>query len=71
MPLCQRDLVDKIIVARIPALNKENTVLVRLHKVEMSGIWVESKTFNHEMLEKYEGPGLDHHSRSLHSVQRN
>lgn len=33
----------KFIVARIPALDRENLVLVRLHKVEVAGIWIESK----------------------------
>ena len=54
--LSLREMVGTLIVARIPALDKENNVFVRLHKVEMSGIWVESKTFNQDMLEKYEIP---------------
>ena len=47
-------MIGKFIVARIPALDRENNVLVRLHRVEMAGIWVERKTFNQEMLEKYD-----------------
>ena len=54
--LSLREMIGTLIVARIPALDKENNVFVRLHKVEMSGIWVESKTFNQDMLEKYEIP---------------
>jgi hypothetical protein len=54
--LSLREMVGTLIVACIPALDKENNVFVRLHRVEMSGIWVESKTFNQEMLEKYEVP---------------
>lgn len=69
--LSLREMVGTLILARIPVLDKENNVFVRLHRVEMSGIWVESKTFNQEMLEKILGSGVDHHSRSLHSVQRN
>jgi hypothetical protein len=49
-----KELVGKCIVARIPALDKENSVFVRLHKVETTGIWIESKTFNQEMLDKLE-----------------
>jgi len=33
-----RHIIGKFIVARIPALDRENMVLVRLHKVEESGI---------------------------------
>jgi hypothetical protein len=51
-----REMVGTLIVARIPALDKENNVFVRLHRLEMGGIWVESKTFNQEMLAKYEIP---------------
>jgi hypothetical protein len=47
-------MLGKFIVARIPALDRENNVFVRLHRVEMAGIWIESKTFNQEMLEKYD-----------------
>jgi hypothetical protein len=54
--LSLREMVGTLIVARIPTLDKENNVFVRLHRVEMSGIWVESKTFNQDMLEKYEIP---------------
>lgn len=54
--LSLREMVGTLIVARIPVLDKENNVFVRLHRVEMSGIWVESKTFNQDMLEKYEIP---------------
>ena len=54
--LSLREMVGTLIVARIPTLDKENNVFVRLHRIEMSGIWVESKTFNQDMLEKYEIP---------------
>ena len=46
-----RDMLGKIIVARIPALDRENMVLVRLHTVEASGIWIESQKFNETMLQ--------------------
>ena len=49
-----REMVGTLIVARIPALDKENNVFVWLRRVEMGGIWIESKTFNEEMLEKYD-----------------
>ena len=46
-------MIGKFIVTRIPALERENMVLVRLHKVEESGIWVESQSFNETMLQKF------------------
>jgi len=48
-----RHMIGKFIVTRIPALDRENMVLVRLHKVEESGIWVESQSFNETMLQKF------------------
>jgi hypothetical protein len=48
-----RHMIGKFIVTRIPALERENMVLVRLHKVEESGIWVESQSFNETMLQKF------------------
>jgi len=54
--LSLREMVGTLIVARIPALDKDNNVFVRLHRVDMGGIWIESKTFNQEMLEKNEIP---------------
>ncbi len=42
-----------LIVARIPALDHDNMVLVRLRKVEACGIWVESQNFNETMLQKF------------------
>jgi hypothetical protein len=51
--LSLREMIGTLIVARIPVLDKENNVFLRLHRVEMGDIWVESKTFNREMLEKY------------------
>lgn len=54
--LSLREMVGTLIVARIPAIDKENNVFVRLHRVDMGGIWVESRTFNQDMLDKYEIP---------------
>ncbi len=46
------EMTGKMIVARIPALDHEDMVTVRLHKVNTSGIWVESQAFNEAMLER-------------------
>jgi len=50
------EMIGDLIVARIPVLDEDNKILVRLHKVEQSGIWVESHVFNESMLEEYEMP---------------
>jgi hypothetical protein len=50
------EMIGDLIVARIPVLDEENKIVVRLHKVEQSGIWVESHAFNESMLEEYDMP---------------
>ena len=45
-------MIGKMIVARIPALDQEDMVTARLHKVEANGIWVESQSFNEAILER-------------------
>jgi len=50
-----RYMIGKFIVTRIPALDRENMVLVRLHTVEASGIWIESQNFKETMLQN---PGI-------------
>jgi hypothetical protein len=52
-----KEMTGEFIIARIPALDKENMVVVRLHKLEKAGIWIESHPFNEAMLEKYCMPG--------------
>lgn len=50
--LCLREMIGTLIVARIPVLDQEEMVTVRLHKVEASGVWVESQDFNEAMLKR-------------------
>jgi hypothetical protein len=52
-----KEMIGEFIVARIPVLDKENMVVVRLHKLEKAGIWIESHPFNEAMLERYCMPG--------------
>ena len=49
-----KSMVGEIIMARIPALDKEEVVLVRLHMVEASGIWVESQDFTETVMSRCE-----------------
>lgn len=41
MPALQ-ELVGEVIIARIPAFNRENWVQAKLHGVEPTGIWIET-----------------------------
>ena len=47
-----KEMIGKMIVARIPALDQDDIVTVRLHKVEANGIWIESQEFNEAMLHR-------------------
>ena len=49
-----KSMVGEIIMARIPALDKEEMVLVTLHMVEASGIWVESQDFTETVMRRCE-----------------
>jgi hypothetical protein len=49
-----KEMIGELIVARIPVLNKDDMVFVLLHKVEASGIWVQSHSFNQDLLEKHD-----------------
>jgi hypothetical protein len=49
------EMIGDLIVVRIPVLDK-NKLVVRLHKVEQGGIWVESHDFNKSMLDEYDMP---------------
>jgi hypothetical protein len=47
-----KSMVGEIIMARIPALDKEEMVLVKLHMVEATGIWVESQDFTETVMRR-------------------
>lgn len=47
-----KSMVGEIIVARIPVLNPEEMALVKLHRVEANGIWIESQDFTDAMMKK-------------------
>jgi hypothetical protein len=49
-----KNMVGETIMARIRALDKEDMVLVKLHKVEASGIWVESQDFTETVMSRCE-----------------
>lgn len=47
-----KSMVGEIIMARIPALDKEDMVLVKLHKVETTGVWIESQDFTETVMSR-------------------
>jgi hypothetical protein len=47
-----KSMIGETIIARIPALDKEEMVLVTLHKVEATGIWIESQNFTETVMAK-------------------
>jgi hypothetical protein len=46
-------MVGEVIIVRIPLLDPERMLLVKLHGVEAHGIWIESQQFTNELMEKY------------------
>jgi hypothetical protein len=46
-------MVGEIIIARIPLLDADSTMLVKLHGVEINGIWIESQDFTNALMEKF------------------
>jgi hypothetical protein len=47
-----KSLVGEIIMARIPALDKEEIVLVKLHMVEATGVWIESQDYTETVMSR-------------------
>ena len=46
-------LIGEVIVARIPLLDPDGMMLVKLHGVEAHGIWIESQDFTNQLMEKF------------------
>lgn len=44
------EMRGRTIVAKIPALDENNMVLVKLHEVECCGVWVESQAFTDRIM---------------------
>jgi hypothetical protein len=47
-----KSMIGEMIVVRIPVLNAEDMILVRLHWVDANGIWIESQQFSEAMLKR-------------------
>lgn len=48
-----QSIVGEVIIARIPLLDAEGLMLVKLHAVEANGFWVESQDFTNQLMEKF------------------
>ncbi len=48
-----RSMVGEVIVARIPALDETDLVLVRLHAIDTHGLWVEHQAFTNRMMRQF------------------
>jgi hypothetical protein len=48
-----QSMIGEVIIARIPLLDADGMMLLKLHGVETYGIWVESQDFTNELMEKF------------------
>jgi hypothetical protein len=46
-------MIGEIIIVRIPLLDAERMILVKLHGIELHGIWIESQDFTNQLMEKF------------------
>ena len=46
-------MVGEVIIVRIPLLDADALMLVKLHGIEAHGIWIESQDFTNELMEKF------------------
>lgn len=51
-----KELIGRLVVMKIPALDESELVFVKLLRLEAAGVWVESHRYNQEMLERYDMP---------------
>ena len=47
-----KSMVGEMIMARIPALNRDELSLVKLHGIEPNGLWIESQDYTDAMMAK-------------------
>jgi hypothetical protein len=46
-------MIGEIIIVRIPLLDAERMILVKLNGIELQGIWIESQDFTNQLMEKF------------------
>jgi hypothetical protein len=47
------NMIGEVIVVRIPLLDTDGMILVKLHGIEAQGIWIESQEFTNQLMEKF------------------
>jgi hypothetical protein len=48
-----QNMIGEVIMARIPLLDSDGMMLLKLHGVEANGLWVESQDFTNELMQKF------------------
>jgi hypothetical protein len=46
-------MIEEVIIVRIPLLDADGMMLVKLHGIEAHGVWVESQDFTNQLMEKF------------------
>ncbi len=46
-------MIGEVIIVRIPLLDADGMMLVKLHGIEAHGIWIESQDFTNQLMEKF------------------
>jgi hypothetical protein len=47
-------MIGEVIIVRIPLLDADSMMLVKLHGIEAQGIWVESQDFTNQLMDKFQ-----------------
>ena len=46
-------MIGEVIIVRIPLLDTDGMILVKLHGIEAQVIWIESQEFTNQLMEKF------------------
>jgi hypothetical protein len=46
-------MIGEVIIVRIPLLDADGMMLVKLHGIEAHGIWIESQDFTNQLMENF------------------
>ena len=49
-----QNMIGEVIMARIPLLDVDGMMLVKLHGVEANGLWIESQDLTNQLMEKFQ-----------------
>ncbi len=48
-----QSMIGEVVIARIPLLDADGLMLVKLHAIEANGLWVESQDFTNQLMEEF------------------